>query len=338
MTLKKNKSSERGSYKLAVSLQFGIAAVQWTDSKVVNCISTYMDFREQTIERQIGPSRQEFPCPRMLALYQEAMSGVDRVDQMRAHSGGLASVAHFKKWYKKALFAVIDNMLVNGFHLWNAVAEKSNGRKLKLKRHQYLRIISNMLLRYKTLTGLSPSPVSKRRRTHFESPGTIQNQQCEEVLVDDGKLTAVARPDQKCIVCSIELSQYRSLYAKMEQMSPATFKQKESINKEKVKNVQRGVRERVSTCRVCNVNAHNHQLEERKKKIIHSLFPPNLTCMEILHSPLGRQVWNITDKDGKCNARVRTSHEVITNLREAIAEDLGIPKKVGETANRRRKM
>ena len=69
----------------------------------------------------------------MLTLYQEEMNRVDRVDQMRSHSGGLASVAHLKKWYKKALFAVIDkNMLVNAFHLWNAVAEKSNGTKLKL--------------------------------------------------------------------------------------------------------------------------------------------------------------------------------------------------------------
>ena len=82
------------------------------------------------------------------------------------------------------------------------------------------------------------------------------------------------------------------------------------------------------------VNAHNHQLDKRKKEKIQDLFPPNLSCMDILHSPLGKQVWNVqTENDGKRSARVQTSHQVITNLREAIADHLGIPPKVGTTEN-----
>ena len=31
------------------------------------------------------------------------MFGVDKGDQIRAHGGGFATKAHFKKWYKKCL-------------------------------------------------------------------------------------------------------------------------------------------------------------------------------------------------------------------------------------------
>ena len=127
MTLKKNSSSERGVCKMAISEQFGIGAVQWIDSKVVNCISSVLDFTERKIYRQIGPNKEEFSCPGMMVLYQENLSGVDRIDQMRID--GLASMSHFKKWYKKALFAVIDMMLLNGLHLWNRVCEKVPGKK-----------------------------------------------------------------------------------------------------------------------------------------------------------------------------------------------------------------
>ena len=326
MSLKKTPSTPRGSYKLAVSRKFGIGAVQWFDSKIVNCISSFLDFKEQTIKRQIGSNKEEFPCPGMMVLYQENMSGVDRVDQMRLHFGGLASVSHFKKWYKKALFAIIDCMLLNGLHLWNASCDKIPGR-IKLKRHQYLRIIANRLLRYKTPTYMSPVRPSKKTRTaRFESPVVV-------APADEGKETVAAQPNHKCLVCSIEASHYRALFEKQQhadavtvQHTPGAVGLVSEVMKQKVKKGCSGLRRAVACCMKCEVNApHNTVLDERKKKKIHGYFPPTMSCMDILHSPLGKQIWNIQrDNRGKCIARVRTKHVVITQLHSEIADDLGV--------------
>jgi len=317
MTLKKDKSTTRGTYKLAVSKEFGVGVVQWVDSKVVNCVSTYIDFKEKSVSRQVGPELKHFPCPHMLVLYQLFMSGVDRVDQMRAHGGSFASIAHFKKWYKKALMAVIDCMLLNGLHLWNALAERYPHRK-KLSRHKYMRIVANFLLKYKTKTMLSPMrPSKKAKRAHFEETTNVTEQR------HDGKDTKVSKPNTKCLVCSIEVSYINACLSRL-----ASEKAKEV--KSKLDSFGRGVRKSVACCQVCEVNAHDRVLEEVDKKKIHGYFAPNQSCMEILHSETGKEIWNVQrDKDGKCWARARTKHPVIQALYREIETDLGIPQKVG---------
>ena len=112
MTLDTKQS--RGAYKIAYCLLSDLACMQWCDSKVVNCVSAFLDFRVTTIERQIGSTKKRFDCPQMLRHYQEHMGGVDRGDQMRLHFGGFAGQSHFKKWYKKTLMAICDCMILNG--------------------------------------------------------------------------------------------------------------------------------------------------------------------------------------------------------------------------------
>jgi hypothetical protein len=70
------------------------------------------------------------------------MGTVDRADQMRAHFGGFAAQAHFKKWYKKVIMAVLDCMLLNGLVLWNLSAEKIAGRQ-KLSRFEFFQVIAH---------------------------------------------------------------------------------------------------------------------------------------------------------------------------------------------------
>ena len=333
MSLKKDKSTPRGTYKIALSKEFGVGVVQWVDSKVVNCVSTYLDFKERSVGRQIGPELKQFPCPIMLVFYQLFMSGVDRVDQMRAHGGSFASVSHFKKWYKKALFAVIDCMLLNGLHLWNAVAERYPRRK-KLSRHKYMRIVSNFLLKYKTKTMLSPMrPSKKAKRTRFESPEhhpvTMNVGDDVTEVRHDGKDTKVAKKNTKCLVCSIEVSYINACLLRLEA-------DKAKDMKSKLDNFGRGVRKSVACCQVCEVNAHERVLEEVDKKKIHAYFARNVSCMDILHGETGKEIWNIQrDKDGKCRARARTSHPVIQALYREIELDLGIPQKVGDSMKKK---
>ncbi len=336
MTMTKSKTSVRGSYKMAISEPFGIGAVQWIDSKVVNCISSFLDFSERKISRQVGSNKEEFSCPGMMVLYQENMSGVDRVDQMRTDP--LASIAHFKKWYKKALFAVIDMMLLNGLHLWNRVAEKIPGRK-KLKKHEYLRIIANNLLCYKTKTWMSPMlPSAKKKRTQFvDSPMEHGRRNAAEtnenaVKVDDGKATKESNRNTRCLVCSIESSAYLKMW--MKQKSLVTEEATRTAMDTKVRKTRTGLRRGVSCCCECEVNAHTNVFDNDTKKKIHRYFPPNMSCMDILHSQLGKEIWSIQrDHAGRCIARVRRGHAVVRQLHEDIAFDLGMETPVGETAN-----
>jgi len=117
-------SSQRGEYKVAYLARCGLAAIQWKDTKIVNCIASYLDFEVGECHRQVGSEKKQFPCPGALQHYQKNMGGVDKADQMRTHFAGFASVSHFKKWYKKADMAVLDCMLLNGLILWNMVCDK----------------------------------------------------------------------------------------------------------------------------------------------------------------------------------------------------------------------
>ena len=56
------------------------------------------------------------------------MGGVDRSDQYRERGSGFASKSHYKKWYKKAYFAVMDFMVLNSYFAWNMSAPDVSGR------------------------------------------------------------------------------------------------------------------------------------------------------------------------------------------------------------------
>ena len=57
------------------------------------------------------------------------MHAVDRGDQYRELGADFASKSHYKKWYKKAFFAVLDFMLLNSFFAWNMAAMTHNSGK-----------------------------------------------------------------------------------------------------------------------------------------------------------------------------------------------------------------
>jgi hypothetical protein len=59
---------------------------------------------------------------------------------------------------------------------------------------------------------------------------------------------------------------------------------------DKVKDWYCGVRRRISTCKACDVHAHNTMLI-KNRKFIQDLFP-GMTCMDILHSQTGKEIWN----------------------------------------------
>ena len=108
------KKGDRGESKLMYDITNELIFLQWRDSKVVNCISTVKSSCIEQVSRQVGSKKVIVDVPQVLKLYQRTMFGVDKGDQMRMHGGGFARKAHFKKWYKKSFFAVLDVMMLNG--------------------------------------------------------------------------------------------------------------------------------------------------------------------------------------------------------------------------------
>ena len=149
LDLKKNVT--RGTFKMTYCRHSQIGAYQWCDSKVVNCVSSYLSFDVGTVKRQVGSTRKQFSCPQALMHYQQNMGGVDKGDQIRGHFGGFASQSHFKKWYKKTLMAVVDCMLLNAYKLWNMSVDRVTGR-MKLRRFDFMLAV----LHYKTEPLVSP--------------------------------------------------------------------------------------------------------------------------------------------------------------------------------------
>jgi len=142
------KSQDKGTRLLAVDRINGLFCAQWVDSKVVNCVSLLINTTIEAVKRQNGSEKDTTPCPAPIVDYQKHMFGVDKGDQMRSN-GGFALKAHFKKWYKRGFFAVLDMMLMNACISWNTSCRESpEWERTPLKRHNFYWCISQRFLNY----------------------------------------------------------------------------------------------------------------------------------------------------------------------------------------------
>ena len=300
MNLDKQKNGGgRGTYKIGYSKETKLAAFQWCDSKVVNCVSSFLDFRRVNVRRQVGSSKKKFECPAAMVHYQSNMGGVDKADQMRGHFGGFAAQSHFKKWYKKTVMAVLDCMLLNGLHLWNMSTQKIPGRR-KLHRYEFLHAVSYELLTYKTPEVMSPTNQPNQPTPIPTAPpdSTGQTHDAHEVS------------DKRCKVCSLEIAAYKSQMKKLKVPVTADMK-------EKVSEARRGERRHVSICSHCGIHAHMSK-PAKGERMIHKLFN-GMTCMQVLHSKIGKEIWKVLP-NGKVS--VKYKHTAVSDLGKLVKDDL----------------
>jgi hypothetical protein len=331
------RSAVRGSMKVAVCRSLGLAAFQWVDCKVVNCVSSFLEFGVSEVKRQVGRNQTTFECPSALAHYQQHMGGVDKSDQMRSHFGGFASQSHFKKWYKKALMAVIDCMLLNGLQLWNLSTEKQPERE-RLSRSAYMHAVAFELMHFKTECLVSP----QRPTVLFPGvDGPSQGQGTEgerekankegEVEVLQPFVSSIIVPTigQRCMVCQLSTSQMRGALLRWKKNSPLSGPEKERHNAvtKQAENMLRasysGIREHVCRCNCmpdCVGILHQHVLKKEKEKMIHNFFP-GMNCMEIYHSNVGKQIWK-SERSGSKKVRVSWKHPVVEAMRIKIEEEM----------------
>jgi hypothetical protein len=298
-----DKKSTRGEFKIPYCREARLAAFQWKDSKVVNCVSSYLNFSVTTIRRQVGSKKKEFPCPGSLKHYQVNMGGVDRGDQIRSHKGGFAAQSHFKKWYKKSLMAVLDCILLNASRMWNMSVPKVEGRN-KLTRYEFLQCVAHELLHYKTEPMVSPAKGGARTKSaadeedneHYDD----RNQAIHEIID--------TKKDTRCVVCRLEWAQVRCLKNKI----------KARGREEVARQISVGNRRKCALCKNCGVVAHNH-IVQKDPQFIHKYFPGK-TCMEIFHSELGKTIWTLKNK----KVGVKSGSDVVVAVGKAIEQHLGI--------------
>jgi hypothetical protein len=90
--------------------------------------------------------------------------------------------------------------------------------------------------------------------------------------------------------------------------------QKEMRRKWEAAGKGKGVRSNTSWCEQCKVPAHNMLLGD-DNNYIHALFPGK-SCMEILHSTTGREVWRIR----RSKVSVNYKHPTVKAIRKAVNE------------------
>jgi len=281
MTLNK-ANSERGDYLLAYDKSNDMICGQWRDSKVVNFVTSVKDISIGHAKRQIGSKKQRFPCPNVVLLYNQTMFGVDKGDQMRMHGGGFARKAHFKKWYKKAFFAIVDCMLLNSLIAWNISCSEHRSNRRPLKRHEFYTWVAECMMTYKDPSILPRSPEQVRDA----SAGLCTGREVHRPVQ--------AKRRSRCVVCRLDTNYERK--------------------------GETGVMENTCSCTQANCEriAHSSILITPRK--IHEVGAfAGMTCFEILHSTVGKEVWSYkglerTSVKEKVYS-VNCSHPVVQELR-----------------------
>ena len=275
------KTGDRGESSLYFCQTNDIAIVQWRDSKVVNVCSSMLDLGVDECRRQIGSTKQTFSCPNVVRKCQQTMFGVDKGDQIRLHGGGFARKAHYKKWYKKAFFAVLDCMLLNSLVAWNLAVEREPGLyRQKFNRHDFYAWIAETFMTYSDPNAKSPEQVLEATRGLVDARGAHR---------------AVSVPtNTRCVVCKLDNNYSRDVD---------------------------GIKCAVSGCSCCPLTAHFLPLERGRKTHDLEEFKDMRTCFEIVHSAVGREVWKekvMPDggwRPGDKKYSVMTNHPVVQQLR-----------------------
>ena len=199
--------------------------------------------------------------------------------------------------------ALRDFMLLNARKMWNMSIDRMEGRE-RLQRFELLQIVVRELLTYKTPSLVSPQKL----------PGWQQVQQNVQVEAHDKhEFVEPTGKSKRCVVCALETTHYQKRLKK--------YRTSASQLCQKVRDSYHGTRRNVLRCRQCNVHAHNF-IMEKDKKIVHGLFE-KMSCMEILHSSIGKEIWNV-ERIRKTRYSVNTKHPLVKDIKKTVDAHLGI--------------
>lgn len=281
------KTSERGSSKMMYDSANEILIGQWRDNKVVQFVSSTNEGGLGKVKRQIGSQKVDFDCPNALIQYQKNMFGVDKGDQMRTHGAGFSNKVHFKKWYKRVYLAILDCGLLNTLVAWNLSAEDHTLRSRKtLRRHELYAYIAQSLCDY-----VDPKKAEEE----------AEAERAKILCLMEGHRPEKAKAGTRCGVCALEYQW--------------TFRAGDDN--------WSGLKADVGRCTQCSVPAHMFQ-PTRKTELHNQPEFENMTCFEIIHTPIGREIFqrqSVGEEGGRSSYKVNDKHPTIIRVKEK----LGVP-------------
>lgn len=254
-----SKADERGTSKVLYDKQNEVLAVQWVDSKVVSCTSTLEVSGKVPVSRRSGADVLNLEVEKALRAYQDGMDAVDRGDQYREGGGGFASKAHYKKWYKKAYFAVLDFMLLNSFFAWNMAAEDDSLNRLQVKKFAFYAAVAEEMISYKD----------------------GEDEDSDSRSVQDGHIPKGAKKADRnyCVVCKLE-EKWRKEEGKKDQLNKSSRSQDHMV-----------------VCEECQLHAHNVVVDHDRKIFELEQFRGK-SCWEIMHSSHCKGLWKMSNRVG----------------------------------------
>ncbi len=291
MTL--TKSVSRGTTLRKYDATNQILCLQWMDNKIVSLTSSLQISGKVTVTRRSGLNLLHLPAEKALKAYQDGMDGVDRSDQYRERGAGFASKSHYKKWYKKSYFAVLDFMLLNAFFAWNMSAEEVDGR-FKLKRSEFYAAYSEELIAF---------------IDHIGGEGGASVHIPKEILNGHKPIPTKNKERFRCAVCKLE---------------EGWLSKKEMLHQ-----YGHGSRQQryMAVCNTCGISAHSLPVAWHRKIFgIEEL--KGLSCFEIAHHSNCAGLWNTNHNAGTEAVRkgkkirrqcyyVSTAHPIYKYLRES---------------------
>jgi hypothetical protein len=180
------------------------------------------------------------------------MDGVDCGDQYRECGSGFAKKAHFKKWYKKAYFAVLDFMLLNGFFTWNMAAENPDLHRLKVKKHQFYAALAKEMIAYVD------------NKDHLYSD---EEEEVKATGIEHEHQLAIGSEHNYCVVCRLE-EKWRDMVGKKDR---------------RTKHARRQDHMAVCTNVHCRLHAHSTRMDHDRRIFNMDCFKGK-SCFEIAHS------------------------------------------------------
>jgi hypothetical protein len=146
------------------------------------------------------------------------MFGVDKGDQRRMHLGGFARKAHFKKWYKKSFFAILDCMLLNALVAWNLSANIPHLQRSKLERYEFYEWIAHDFLHFKEEEETGAEETVEKNKDHVsvcklvetKNPGDT-NRICAVCRLDgvqSGDKKGVKSGTLYCLICKTYIHEH----------------------------------------------------------------------------------------------------------------------------------
>ena len=218
------------------------------------------------VSRRSGADILNLEVEKALKAYQDGMDAVDRGDQYREGGGGFASKAHYKKWYKKAYFAVLDFMLLNAFFAWNMAAKDVSLNRLEVKKFAFYAAVAEEMTLY--------------------ADGEEIDEDSDSSSEQDGHIPkgAVKADRNCCVVCKLE----------------------EGWRKDEGKQDIRGKTSRsqdhMVVCEECQLHAHNVVVDHDRKIFQLEQFKGK-SCWDIMHSADCKGLWKMSNRVGEMAER-----------------------------------